>query len=288
MKKFRRIWFVLVTAATLCFGGYQVFKYIKEDSSGPVISCSQETIQVSIEDEESVLLKGVTAKDKKDGDVTDSILIEKLSGLYDGNKRTVTYAAFDSDNHISKTEREVIYEDYTSPRFGLSGSLRFRAGENVNIDQIVSAQDCIDGNISNKVKIVMDTTINNRVTGIYDIVYEVTNSAGDNAKLPVQVEIYDNNRNEVDINLSQYLVYYEGEAINYKSYLKSIKSGTIESYFEGVESADGQNGTISKNSVTVQSQVNENEPGVYPVYFYYENYGTIYTQGTEVMYVVVQ
>lgn len=288
MQKFRKLWFTLVAAIIILFLAYQIIQTMKQDSSGPKFTCDQDTITVSIEDGEDVLLEGITAKDKKDGDVTDSILVEKLSGLYDGNKRTVTYVAFDSDDHISKMEREVVYTDYESPKFTLSGSLRFRAGETVNIDKIVEVQDCIDGDLSNKVKIMMDSTINNRLTGVYDIVYEVSNSAGDTVKLPVKVEIYESSRNEIELNLSQYLVYYEGKEIDYKSYLKSVKSGSIEYFFEGVSGAEGEDGSIPKNRVTVQSEVNEHVPGVYPVYFYYENYGSIYTEGTEVMYVVVQ
>lgn len=288
MQKFRRLWFILVAVATVALLAYQLTQVMKADSSGPQFSCEEKELKVSIHDGEDVLLQGVTAVDKKDGDVTDSILVEKLSGLYDGNKRTVTYVAFDSDDHISKMEREVVYTDYVSPRFSLNGSLRFRAGEMVNIDRIVRVEDCIDGDLSNKVKIQMDTTINNRLPGVYGIVYEVTNSAKDTVKLPVQVEIYESNRNEVELNLSQYLVYYDGKDIDYKQYLKSVKSGTIEYFFEGITGEDGEAGSIPLSRVTVQSQVNKDVPGVYPVYFYYESYSSIYTQGTEVMYVVVQ
>ena len=286
MQKLRKIWFALVGIAVILLIGYQLYQNMKEDSSGPYFNHNDDMITVSIDDPESVLLEGITATDKKDGDVTDSILVEKLSGLYDSNKRTVTYVAFDSDDHISKMERELQYTDYVSPRFKLSGSLRFRAGETINIDKIIGVDDCIDGDLSNKVKILMDTTINNRLPGVYDVVYEVTNSAGDTQKLPVQVEIYETNRNEIELNLKEYLVYSNGKTINYKNYLKSVKSGSIEYFFEGV--SDSEEDSISKSRVTVDAKVNYKVPGVYPVYFYYENYGSVYTQGTEMMYVVVQ
>lgn len=286
MQKLRKIWFALVGIAVILLIGYQLYQNMKEDSSGPYFNNNDDMITVSIADPESVLLEGITATDKKDGDVTDSILVEKLSGLYDSNKRTVTYVAFDSDDHISKMERELQYTDYVSPRFKLSGSLRFRAGETINIDKIIGVDDCIDGDLSNKVKILMDTTINNRLPGVYDVVYEVTNSAGDTQKLPVQVEIYETNRNEIELNLKEYLVYSNGKTINYKNYLKSVKSGSIEYFFEGV--SDSEEDSISKSRVTVDAKVNYKVPGVYPVYFYYENYGSVYTQGTEMMYVVVQ
>ena len=233
MDKFRKAWLIFVGIVIVIFLLYRLNEFRKSDSSGPVFSGGQESLEVSIQDGEDVLLQGITASDKKDGDVTESILVEELSKLYDGSKRTVTYAAFDSDNHVTEMEREIVYTDYISPRFELTGSLRFRAGEAVNVDKIVKAKDCLDGDLSNKVKIEMDTTINNRVTGIYSIVYEVANSAGDTARLPIDIEIYQSKGTEVEMNLDRYLVYYEGTDLNYKDYLKSIKFNSVESPFEG-------------------------------------------------------
>ena len=136
MKRFRKIWLFFVALMLLMFGAYRGMQMLKTDSSGPVISSGNDKITVSIHDGEDVLLKGITASDKKDGDVTSSLLVESISNFYEGT-RTVTYAAFDSDNHISKVQRELTYTYYTSPRFELTGSLRFRAGEQVNIDTIV-------------------------------------------------------------------------------------------------------------------------------------------------------
>ena len=314
MDKFRKAWLIFVGIVIVIFLLYRFNEFRKSDSSGPVFSGGQDSLEVSIQDGEDVLLQGITASDKKDGDVTESILVEELSKLYDNSKRTVTYAAFDSDNHVTEMEREIVYTDYISPRFELTGSLRFRAGETVNVDKIVKAKDCLDGDLSNKVKIEMDTTINNRVTGIYSIVYEVTNSAGDTVRLPIDIEIYQSKGTEVEMNLDRYLVYYEGTDLNYKDYLKSIKSNSVESPFEGVDlnagsekkeaseketaveegeseqQLDRTTGTkISKSKVTVRSEVDKNTPGIYPVYYYYrDTQGTITYEATEVLYVVVE
>ena len=292
MDKFRKAWLIFVGIVIVIFLLYRLNEFRKSDSSGPVFSGGQDSLEVSIQDGEDVLLQGITASDKKDGDVTESILVEELSKLYDGSKRTVTYAAFDSDNHVTEMEREIVYTDYISPRFELTGSLRFRAGETVNVDKIVKAKDCLDGDLSNKVKIEMDTTINNRVTGIYSIVYEVTNSAGDTARLPIDIEIYQSKGTEVEMNLDRYLVYYEGTDLNYKDYLKSIKFNSVESPFEGEseqQSARMTGEEISKSKVTVRSEVDKNTPGIYPVYYYYrDTQGTITYEATEVLYVVVE
>lgn len=313
MNKFRKIWAAVVVLITLGFVVYCVRESMKKDSSGPVISGGKDCIEVSIHDKEEALLRGITARDKKDGDVTDSLMVEKLSAFYDNNTRTVTFAAFDSDNHISKTQREVVYKDYVSPRFELTGSLRFRAGEAVNIDKIVRVNDCLDGDLSNKVKIRMDSAINNRVTGFYTVVYEVTNSVGDHVLLPVDVEIYAPINNEVTMNLDRYLVYYDGTDIAYKDFLYSIRKGNLDYAFEGVELTETQkpdtenleeseeegaeeeeektvsSDKISKRHVRIVDEVDYEKPGVYPVYYHYEEEFERYTDvATEVLYVVVE
>lgn len=312
MKKFRRLWLGVIILTVVVFIGYCAYSYLKTDSSGPVISGGQDKIEVSIHDGDEVLLQGITAVDKKDGDVTASLIVEKISNFYNDDTRTVTYAAFDSDNHISKVEREISYSDYTSPRFELTGSLRFRAGETVNIDKIVSAQDCLDGDLSNKIKIRMDTTINTRITGFYPVEYVVTNSAGDTVTLPIDIEIYEPYNNEVELNLDRYLVYYTGEEIDYMDYLKSIRKGNLEYAFEGVELLESQtseeepevseetetegeedtevdSNVIPKDRVRVESSVDTSKPGVYPVYYYYtEEYERYTASAKEVLYVVVE
>ena len=307
---------MLFIIMTVFFVGYRFMERYEDDPSGPVISVGEELISVGIHDGEEVLLAGVTAQDKKDGDVTDSLIVENISQFFGDDLRTVTYAAFDEDGHISKATKEIRYTDYTSPRFELTGSLRFRAGETVNIEKIVLASDCLDGNLSNKVKISADTAINNRVTGFYTIKYEVTNSAGDNVVLPIDIEIYEPVNNEVELNLDRYLVYYEGEEINYKDFLKNVRRGNLEYMFdnsnvvetthteesleEGQTSEDGEDTEdtgvmvtsekLSKSLVRVSDEeVNTAKPGVYPVYYYFELNEEHYTStAKEVLYVVVE
>lgn len=305
MKKFRQIWLVFVAVVVLLFGVYYGMQMIKADSSGPVISGGGDLLEISIHDDDTVVLNGLTATDKKDGDVTASLMVESVSNFYE-DTRTATVVAFDSDHHISKVNREIRYTDYTPPKFELTGSLRFRAGEQVNIDKIVKATDCLDGDLSNKVKIYMETSINNRMTGFYEVEYEVSNSAGDVATLPIEVEIYEPYNNEVQLNLSKYLVYYDGKNIDYKSFLKSVTKGSLEYPFEGVnliappvveeendqeedEAVESVPTVIPKSRVRIDEQVNENVPGIYPVYFYYtENHETYTSTAKEVVYVVVQ
>lgn len=102
MKKGLLAILVLVTmgvTALFCF------MYIAEDRQGPVISVPDESVTYKDGDNEEILLEGVTARDKRDGDVTDSLRIEKIQTDEDGAKVIVTYVAKDSKNNITKVKR---------------------------------------------------------------------------------------------------------------------------------------------------------------------------------------
>ena len=288
MRKFRICWIIIVGLVTAGFLSYNIMEYMQTDDSRPVFTVEGDSLEVSIHDGEEALKKGITAFDAKDGDVTDSVLIEKISNMYDEGRRLVTYVAFDSDHHVSEAEREITYTDYTSPRFELTGSLRFRAGSIINIDEIIKVTDCLDGDLSNNVKIQTESSINNRVTGLFQVVYQVANSAGDTEELPVRFEIYQPADNEGILELTEYLAYYDGSDIDYKNYLKSLTVGSKTAYFDNAaEDVSDESDTfrVFKNQVNIISYVDETVPGVYPVYFYFENDSYVATQ---FMYVVVE
>ena len=54
--------------------------------------------------DEALLLEGVTAVDEKDGDVSDSLLVEKVAGT-NGKEVIVTYVARDGANNVGKASR---------------------------------------------------------------------------------------------------------------------------------------------------------------------------------------
>lgn len=65
------------------------------------------------------LLEGVTATDDKDGDVTDSLVIENIFPNDERTSASVVYAAKDNHNNVSKATRRVNYKaaakDETAP-----------------------------------------------------------------------------------------------------------------------------------------------------------------------------
>lgn len=57
----------------------------------------------------SVLLNGVTAMDDRDGDVSNTLVVESLIVLGDGDKAKVTYIARDSSNNVSHVDAIISY-----------------------------------------------------------------------------------------------------------------------------------------------------------------------------------
>ena len=79
--------------------------YMGKDRKGPEIFFDKEKqIEYAEGIDEELLLEGVTAVDEKDGDVSDSLLVEKVAGT-NGKEVIVTYVARDGANNVGKASR---------------------------------------------------------------------------------------------------------------------------------------------------------------------------------------
>lgn len=288
MKNIRRFIAIFFAITLGIFSLYVGGAYLKRDSEGPVITCDKDRITASFEDTDKTLLKGVKAADARDGDVSDSLLIESIE-IMEGKECMVNYAAFDKSNNVSKASRIVEFEDYRPIHFSFSGPLRFVLGSDAEILKSIHADDCMDGDITNRIKLVSrqeDSGYNG--AGIYDYELQVTNSIGDTAVLPVSVEFYADSYEErlfhPNIYLKKYVVYLErGSVFQPMDYLDSVGIGSeLYLFDENIGSGlsmtpaeqtgqetDGNgrkiSGVISYESVKYQSNVKTSEPGNYTV-----------------------
>lgn len=274
MRKLRLLSILLFLASIVLFGGYEIMSSRGADKLGPQISMEESSISVSVNATDKELLAGVTATDPKDGDVTDSIVIENISTFLDKGRRLISYVAFDSDNHVTKASRQLVYTDYISPRFEITGPLCFQAGTD-NVQTNVRALDCIDGDITDKVKLSTDSVIYIGVAGEYNVKLQVSNSCGDVVTLPVTMEVYD--RSEAMyrpmIGLSKYIVYTEaGNAIDPGSYLENVTIGEQEYALTDANESYGTDEdtgyrTVNRSRIEISDEVNYEEPGVYEIIF---------------------
>ena len=138
---------IVMAAAIALFGAYLVLTHNLKDTRPPVISVEEKMLEISVKDDKSRLMTGITAMDDRDGDVTASLLVESIYGISNDNVTTVTYAAFDRAGNVSKIERKVRYTDYHEPRLRLSGSLCFPYNSGFDLLDYVGAEDVLEGDI---------------------------------------------------------------------------------------------------------------------------------------------
>ncbi|MFR1247856.1 MAG: hypothetical protein ACLSFE_02475 [Christensenellales bacterium] len=250
--------------ATAGFFTYLLREAAAKDDAAPVIVCSSSEIHVSVDASEEELLFGVTAMDAEDGDITSSVVIESISSFVEPGKSIITYAAFDSHNHVATASRTLYYTDYHSPRFRITDSLQFLSGTVINPLLYITAEDCIDGDISNKISMtLLESGDYISAIGVHPVEFRVTNSLGDVSSLQTEIVVYERSSyNAPSIVLSDYLVYTEpGERINPIDYVREIaflrESYTVEQY--GAE-----------NLVIDDSELNIARPGIYKVTIYCE------------------
>lgn len=257
-----RKWFpaIVLVLCLLIFVAYRIFDSIVTDKASPRITIEEtgEILQVSVNDPDSVLLQGVTAEDGRDGDVTDSLIIESVANINQNHQVVVTYAAFDHAGNVAKAQRTVQYTDYQSPRFTLSGPLAFPYGGRTGVLDHIGAVDDLDGDIGYRVKTTMmdDTTIT--AEGIHNVLFRVTNSLSDTAELVIPVEVYDADQHDADLSLKEYIVYIPlGSTFDAESYLKEYRL-----FGETTDLTRGISGGLTLETT---GTVNVNEPGVYTI-----------------------
>lgn len=260
MKK-KGKWLPLGITAACCavFAGYLAVSWHMGDHAAPVISFPEGELTVSVGAREEELLAGVTATDGHDGDVTAGVVLEGVTGLSGDRKATAIYAAFDQAGNVARVRRTVVYPDYHSPAFTLSGPLVYTSGRNVDVFARIRATDVIDGDLTGQVKATLvDKEGAITEAGMHAVEFRVTNSMGDTARLTLPVEVCEPGKYNAEALLSEYLVYVkQGAAFESWPYLRALKSGQGE-----MSLADG---AWEGADIEITSDVDTAVPGVYSV-----------------------
>lgn len=280
MKKKRR-WLVLIPLI-LCAAltaAYTFLFVVNQDINPPVIHVDDEVLKVSVSAENEQLLKGVSAWDDVDQDVSDLIVIEDISEIASDSTAKITYAAFDASGNVAKTSRTLQYTDYTSPHFLQKRALVFNANSSMDVLSCIGAEDVLDGDLSSKVKgTLISDTVSLSYAGLHTIEFRVTNSMGETVRISLPVDVVESDAYNASVELSDYLVYvplqseFDGE-----DYLSLLKIGateyalddsddSIRTYVNNYVNPDryiGSGATII--NVEMNSTVNTSVPGVYSV-----------------------
>lgn len=271
MKSLKIILVLLLTVTAVLFGVTEIRERTSGRSEGPSISCGEEVLEISVADEESALLAGVTAADRQDGDLTGKILVGGISKLITDDTAKVTYLVFDSDDNMGQCTRYVRYTDYRRPRFQVQEPLVYAASSTVQLLDRITATDVIDSQREIDEAIRVSSLWPTEHSGVYSAMVQVTNSMGDTARVSLPVILRENERRIPEIRLKEQLIYLdEGSPFSPMDYIQSV-------------SAPGE--TPSVRDVEIDSQVNVMERGSYWVWYTYQNENG---QGVAILTVVVQ
>ena len=252
MRYIRLVVTVLFIASVVFFGYVKYSEHTKIDNTLPTISGPAEPLEILCDYEENDLLRGLSAYDEKDGDITTEIMVDNLIPSLDKGRCTVNYVVFDSSNHPATFSREVIFTDYRSPEIYLSKPMVFLENANEDIFSYVGATDVIDGDITSLLH--MNTNTNMLEPGNYSLNIEATNTLGDFLELEIPVHIIDTASSRINIKLTENVVYIKSnEVINPAEYIESVTTG------DGIPH--------EKSIVNVESNVITTKPGVYEIIY---------------------
>ena len=283
MKRIHILLSIVMAAAIALFGAYLVMTRNFKDTTPPVITVDEQMLEISVKDDRDILMKGITAKDNRDGDVTASLLVESIYGITEDHVTTVTYAAFDRAGNVSKIQRKVRYTDYRAPRFELYASLCFPYNSGFDLLEYVGAEDVIEDDIRRRVRatLVSDTRSINEI-GSHVVRMQVTNSLGDTAEIDFPVEVYDPEWYTASVKLDEYLIYLEqGDAFEPQKYLNA--------FVVRGEDTDIRHRIPDNILCNINSNVNTRVPGVYRVkYTLTQTINMTTFSGQAVLVVIVQ
>lgn len=245
----------VLVLSILAMVAYQVYDGMRTDTTAPAITVGTEVLEVSVHDGKDVLLQGMTAADVRDGDVTASLVVERVSEINDAHEVTVTYAAFDRSGNVAKAQRTVRYTDYESLRFTLNRPMVYASGSSFDLLAAIRAEDMVDGDISYRIKATSLDETAVTAAGLHSVQFRVTNSMGDTVELTLPVEVY-TERYNAQLTLTDYLVYIQpGQRFDYMDYLDEF---TVR------DEVTKLHGTIPSDVILqVTGWVDTETPGVY-------------------------
>lgn len=265
--RYIRVAVILLFAVSLgVFGAGKIKKAAQRDPHVPVITADSDAIEVPVEYTREDLLQGMQAYDEEDGDLTSEIMTGEFSPFFAEGKCNLNYIVFDSANQPGVYRREITFTGYEPPRFTLSRPLVFRAGETETAYDRIGAQDMLDGDISDMVRLNADN-VSYLVEGEGTVDVEVSNSLGDSSQLTLPVHVVP--AEQAVLNISTPIVY--------------VGTGggfDLDTYKDGITSEDGEK--PSPSEITAQTNVDTKEPGVYEVHFTYgdaETWMTVVVRG---------
>lgn len=258
--RYLRIFTVIVFVLSLPFAFWANHRYKSNlNADSPEIISTVELLEISVQDPPEAIYRELRAQDATDGDLTNQIMVASMSHFIEPGTVRVKYVVFDSYNNSATLTRLVHYTDYKAPVFTLEKAPVYTVGSSFDLLDYLHVEDCIDGDISDHVRVISNM-VNNYTVGNYPVVLEVSNSCGDTAQITLWVT-YDSKESTAIVKLHQYIVYVQqGETFDPMKWLAAV--------------TDRNATPLDTSHVEIQGNLDVNTPGCYQLVYNYQN-GTL-------------
>ena len=253
MRTLKTILCIATALSVLAFALAIYYTQFYKDVVPPEIRMDADVITVSAADGDEALLRGVTATDNRDGDITGAVLVDGVSQLTGPNAARVRYIVFDAAENAATASRTVVYSDYEAPRVFILQPLIYNVGDTIALRGRVIARDCLEGNITDRIRI-SSKDLSNRAAGVYHLTIWVMNKLGDVSTVTIPVIVREDDPAVPVVELKSYLTYLtRGEEFDPKAY--------FQSYYDSADSRARN----YYDHLEVSGEVDTDTPGTYEV-----------------------
>ncbi len=220
---------IALALAAVLYVGNGITEHFSGRNVGPEIACEDSVLEVSVYDGPAVLLAGVTARDAQDGDLSDRVIIGGVSKIISGDRATVEYLVFDSDDNMASCLREVRYRDYRRPTFALTAPLVYPDVESAKVLERVTVSDMLDGDLTDQARVA--TLWKTERGDVFSATVMVTNSMGDTATVDFPVIV----RTEGDGVALKHQIFYMAVGEEFRPGDHVLESGPELKIRDGVD-----------------------------------------------------
>lgn len=233
-------------------GASTIIKNGTTPTSNTLPSIDAKDISLSLNDKFDAM-NSVFAYDKEDGELTTKI--EVLSNSVDTSKAgtyKVSYKITDSDGNITLKDINVTVQGKANVKpIILATDLTFDLFDKFFAIDYATAMDEEDGDLTDKIEVI-ENTVNTAKSGIYKVVYSVTDSAGDTTTKEIKVTV----TNKLsDPNTNPILIYASPE----------LNLGASFDPMDYVFAWDKEDGDITNLIDILENTVDTSKVGVYNV-----------------------
>lgn len=128
---------ISITAINLILMLFCIMAYVKQDRVKPEFFFQSDEYIYSYQDGDDALLRSIMARDNRDGDITERIVIEKIVENESGSTVVVYYAVSDTAGNVAKISRVFPVDPATQEENGSVENEKYDEEKNIAAETVV-------------------------------------------------------------------------------------------------------------------------------------------------------